>query len=189
MHTWVEPPVDDVRAQLAARAAAGATGRLTVRGTTGGWIHLHEGRVACAERAGRTTLLVAMAEANLFSADEWQLALRLPYGTKWATLVGGDEARQRELVVFARAFVIDAIAALVDPERVAQATFTPGVAHPFGVLATWPLEEVVPEAPAVRNRAEIVDRAEFLELLEEVSPHVRRRPAPARTSGMVTDGP
>jgi hypothetical protein len=38
------------------------------------------------------------------------------------------------------------------------------------------LDEVLADAPPppVRARTEVVDRAEFLELLEEVSPHVRR---------------
>lgn len=179
MGSWTAPrEQDDVRGHLRSLAAAGATGRLSVRGAAGGWIHLHEGRVACAERAGRPTMLVAMAEAGLFSAEEWQVALRLPFATKWATLVGGDEGRHRDLADFARRYVVEAAAALADPQRLTSASFSRGVTHPFGVLATWPLEEVLPDAVATPDRAEVFDRSEFLELLEEVSPHVRRRSRP-----------
>jgi hypothetical protein len=170
-----------VRERLEALAGGRATGRLAVKGVAGGWIHLQDGAIACAERSGSATLLVAMGEAGLFSAEEWQVAMRLPFGPRWPALVGGDDARLRALTAFAHDFVVAVVAALVDHERTGQpwaTAFAPGVTHPFGPLATWSVAEVLAAAPPPPIRAAVpaVDRAEFLELLEEVSPHVRHRP-------------
>lgn len=170
-----------LRSHLGRLAADRSTGRLAGRGAAGPWwIHLHEGGVACAERAGHTTLVVAMAEAGLFTAEEWQVALRLPFGPNWTNLVGGDAERLRGLAGFARAYVVEALAAILEhspPGAPVAITWSRGVAHTFGTLASWPLEELLADAPARLPRpcVPMVDRVEFLELLEEVSPLVRRR--------------
>ena len=168
-----------LRGQLADHAAAGATGRLAVRGVAGGWLYLHDGDLYGAERAGRPTVLVAMAEAGLFSPEEWRMALRLPFGPKWPALVGGDEHRLRALAAFARTFLLEHVGALVehaDRHEVVATTFVRDVAHPFGPIERWAVEDVLRELPPPPPRAAVpaIDRAEFLDLLEEVSPHVRR---------------
>lgn len=165
--------------QMRRHADAGSTGRLAVQGVAGGWLYFHEGLLYCAERAGRPTVVVAMAEAGLFSAEEWAMALRLPFGPKWQALVGGDEDRLRALGAFARTFVFQHLSALLEAtDRHAEVptTFAKDVAHPFGPLERWAVEDLLGELPAPPPRAAVpvIDRTEFLELLEEVSPHVRR---------------
>lgn len=160
-------------------ASAGATGRLLVRGNAGTWwVHLHDGAVCGAERAGRPTMLVAMGEAGLFTADAWRAALHHADGPSWSALAGGDGDRLRALADFAEDFVRRTLADLRHHLRdgaALSATFTAGVAHPFGPLATWPLCSLLPSTPtAVEPDPEPVDASEFLALLEEVSPHVRR---------------
>lgn len=157
----------------------GATGRLAVRGVAGGWVYLRAGGVYCAERVGRPTMLVAMGEAGLFTAEEWTMALRLPFGPRWPALVGGDPDRLDAVRVFARAFVLENLGILLDEAHDvgrAPTVFAPGVAHPFGPLDRWPVEELLGALPPPPPRSSLpaFDRAEFLELLEEVSPHVRR---------------
>jgi hypothetical protein len=174
---------DDVRARLLALAEDRATGRLHVRAVAGGWIHTVDGRISGAERQGRPTLLVAMAEAGLFSPDEWSTALRVPFASRWTTLVGRDPERLEGLANFARAFLGENIGPLVDPARtgLVQLSFSPAVTHPFGLLASWTVEEVLADLPpaAPHRDQPPIDRTEFLELLEEVSPHVRRVPSAA----------
>lgn len=171
---------DDVIERLEQLAAARATGRMAVRSVAGSsWVHLHDGRLYCAERSGQPTLLVAMAEAGLFTPEEWQLALRLPFGPSWDALVDGDGRRLAELAAFARAAVVEVVAGLaVHQQAGATVTFSPGVHHSFGRLGLWSLADIRADAPASppREQVPLVDRAEFLELLEEVSPHVRRLP-------------
>jgi hypothetical protein len=158
-------------------AADAFTGRLTVRSVACGWVYLHEGRVYCAERRERPTLLVAMGEAGLFRADEWTAALRSPYvDGRWRTLAGGgDDARMAELGAFARRYVTCELRALARQGN-ADVTVVSRVAHPFGVAWSWPATELLDEATADAGCAptSFLDRAEFLELLEEVSPSVRR---------------
>src|SRR5688500_19010090 len=168
-----------LRQQLLAHGAVGSTVRLAVRGVAGGWLYLHEGLLYCAERAGRPTLVVAMAEAGLFTPEEWAMALRLPYGPKWPALVGGDEDRLGDLATFARTFLLEHVASLLeaaDRHDVVPTTFAANVTHPFGPIERWSVEDVLAELPAPppRDAVPVIDRAEFLELLEEVSPHVRR---------------
>src|SRR5688500_10246262 len=139
-----------LRQQLLAHGAVGSTVRLAVRGVAGGWLYLHEGLLYCAERAGRPTLVVAMAEAGLFTPEEWAMALRLPFGPKWPALVGGDEHRLRELAAFARTFVLEHVGALVahaDRHEAVATTFVRDVAHPFGPIERWPVEDVLAELP------------------------------------------
>jgi hypothetical protein len=156
-------------------AADAFTGRLTVRSVACGWVYLHEGHVYCAERRERPTMLVAMGEAGLFTADEWAAALRSPYvDGRWAALAG-DDARLAELGAFARRYVTCELRALVRQSN-ADVTVVSRVAHPFGVAWSWPAAELVDDAPVDGGCAStsFLDRAEFLELLEEVSPSVRR---------------
>ena len=162
-------------------ASAGATGRLLVRGPAGTWwVHLHDGAVCGAERAGRATMLVAMGEAGLFTADAWRAALHHADGPSWSALADGDGARLRVLADFAEGFVRRTLADLCHHLQAGAeltATFTAGAAHPFGPLATWPLASLLPPAPAAPEpepEPEPLDASEFLALLEEVSPHVRR---------------
>ena len=162
-------------------ASAGASGRLLVRGPAGTWwVHLHDGAVCGAERAGRPTMLVAMGEAGLFTADAWRAALHHADGPSWSALADGDHDRLRALAAFAEDFVRRMLADLQHHVRAGAAvtaTFTAGVAHPFGPLATWPLASLLPPEPAAaaaEAEAEPVDASDLLALLEEISPHVRR---------------
>ena len=172
-------PCGGVLDRLAQLAASGASGRLLVRGPAGTWwVHLHEGGVCGAERAGRPTMLVAMGEAGLFTAEAWRSALHGEAGPSWSALAGGSADRLASLATFARTFVggvLDDLVAHVRSGVPLSATFTPGTNHPFGALTTWPLDELVEVTPAVPT----VDPAEFLALLEEASPYVRRTPGRA----------
>ena len=149
----------------------GLSGRITIKGVAAGWVYLDGGRVYVAERRDRATLLNEMANGGLFSAEEWQRALRMPSGSKWRVLVADDEARLDELATFAHDYVRDALSWLAHHDH-ENATFAPRIAHPFGVLRTWSLDELITAEDAGRDDA-AVDRETFLELLLEVSPMVR----------------
>ena len=159
------------------------TGRVSIKGSVNAWVYLHEGRIYCAEQRDRASLLVAMAEAALFTPEEWQHALRLPVSDKWRALAHGDEVRLDELAAFAKRFVANTLAVLLTHDQHDHGTpaFAPAIRHPFGPLRAWTLDELLEDAaeefptPGF-GPAHVIDREEFLELLEEVSPLVRRHP-------------
>ena len=180
-----------LRALLADLAADGATGRVTAKGRTTGVVLLDGGDVYLAERNDRPNVLLAMADAALFTAEEWAFALRLPTREKWRALVDDDPVRLHILTTFARRYTAEVLGELVsvDPDDL---TFVERVRHPFGPLAAWAVEDIVgPEAasttasPATASmapaalgaerapEAEAIDRRELLEMLMEVSPLVR----------------
>ena len=154
-------------------AADRFTGRVTVRGGTSGWVYLDDGAVSCAERSDRATLLVEMAEAGLFAPEEWRSALCRPYGSsRWQALVGDDPERTEALARFARDYVASSLTALArQPE--ATVAVANHVCHPFGTLDSWSVDELVADDPADESAPPVVDRVEFLELLEEITPAVR----------------
>ena len=153
---------------LAHLEADGLSGRVNVGGEPGGWVYIHEGLVYCAERADEPRMLVAMAEEALFTAEEWQMALRLPSAHKWRALVGDDDGRLNELTMFARNFVGNALRALASTGT--SCVFAPSIAHPFGPLARWSPGELV-SAEDVEDVAASTNNLQ--ELLEEISPNVR----------------
>ena len=110
---------------LANLEADGLTGRVNVGGHPGGWVYIQEGLVYCAERADEPRMLVAMAEEGLFSAEEWQMALRLPSAHKWRALVGDDDGRLNELVqlIESRGMKIGRIGKPEDTEALGLANF------------------------------------------------------------------
>ena len=167
--------MNSLRGLLHELAADRFTGRVTVKSVAGGWVYLHDGTIYCAEQRERPTLLVAMGEAGLFTADEWQQALRTPYvGDKWPTLAGGDPQRLAALRSFAHDYVGATLQALVRQHH-ADVAVANLVAHPFGPLAGWSIDDLVDEAALTSpSRRSLLDRVEFLELLEEVSPSIRR---------------
>jgi hypothetical protein len=174
--------VNRLRTLLEHLEADGASGRVTIKGVLPAVVYLDGGGIYCAERRDQPTLLHAMAEAELFTADEWQYALRLPTPSKWRALVADDDDRLAALTGFARAYVATVLPTLIHHD-LGSATFAPRVAHPFGPLRTWSLDELVPatdagedgqvEPPCAALAADRYDRREFLELLMEVSPLVR----------------
>lgn len=163
----------DLSARLRQLAAERATGRLDVLAAIGGRIYLDRGAVVCAEQHGQPTMLLAMADAGLFAPPEWAAALKAAPTERWRTVIGGDERRRRALVDFARLFTGTQLGLLLGrPTR--SAVFVADAVHPLGTLAAWTLVELGAPAPTRPP----IDRGEFLELLSEISPHVR--PAPGR---------
>jgi len=159
---------------LAQLEAGRATGRVRVSGVPGGWVYVHDGLVYCAERADGPRLLDAMEQAGLFTPEERQMALSLPTRCKWRALVADDDGRLSELTLFARSFVARALATITPGAR--SCTFAPQVTHPFGPLAWWRAEVLVPGVAAATD--DVSAGGELQELLEELSPHVhsvRRR--------------
>lgn len=165
-----------LRALLADLERRQATGRVTVKGVRPAVVMVDAGRIYLAERSDQPNLLIAMAAAELFSSDEWGLALRLPTKDKWRALVNDDDRRLAELTSFARRYTTEVLTTLVEVD-VGTPTFKDRVRHPFGPLASWTIDELVgAEAAPVGDRileADPYDRREFLEMLAEVSPLVR----------------
>jgi hypothetical protein len=154
---------------LANLEADGLTGRVNVGGDPGGWVYIQEGLVYCAERADEPRMLLAMAEEGLFTAEEWQMALRLPSAHKWRALVGDDDGRLNELAMFARTFVEHSLRSLASSAQ--SCVFAPSIAHPFGALARWSPGDLVAEGDVTTVDATGPDQLQ--ELLEEISPNVR----------------
>jgi hypothetical protein len=65
--------------------------------------------------------------------------------------------------------------------------FVAGATHPLGTLAAWTLAELGAPASAPAPARPPIDRGEFLELLSEISPHVR--PAPGRLAAAAPGAP
>ena len=172
-----------LRELLTQLEAAEASGRVTVRGVRPAVVLLDGGRIYLAERSDQPNLLIAMASADLFTGEEWALALRLPTREKWRALVADDDERLADLASFARRYTVEVLTTLMTTD-VGTPTFTERVAHPFGPLGTWTLHDlvgdVVPDehrpAPPAEDpilEPDAYDRREFLEMLLEVSPLVR----------------
>lgn len=154
---------------LANLEADGLTGRVNVGGDPGGWVYIQEGLVYCAERADEPRMLVVMAEEGLFSAEEWQMALRLPSPHKWRALVGDDDGRLNELAMFARGFVERTLRPLA--AGASSCVFAPSIAHPFGALARWSPGDLIVESDV--PTLDLTTGDQLQELLEEISPNVR----------------
>ena len=145
------------------------TGRLDLLGAHAGRVYVADGRVTCAEQHGHQTMLLAMAEAGLFAPTEWAAALRAPLAERWTTLVGGDPDRLQGLIAFAHDYTARQLRSLAG-NPIGDVLLHVGATHPLGTLASWPAGDFLPpEAPVLA-----IDRSEFLELLAEISPHVRR---------------
>jgi hypothetical protein len=119
-----------------------ASGRLDVDASIAGRIYFEAGGVCGAEQHGEPTMLLAMADAGLFTPPEWAAAYKAPPPERWLALVGGDERRHADLVAFARDFVSRQLTAIVErPAR--SAVFVAGARHSLGPLATWPVADLV----------------------------------------------
>lgn len=160
--------VVDLRARLHQLGTDKATGRLDVTGSPGGRVYVDHGAIGCAEQHGHQTMLLAMADAGLFSPPEWAAALKAATTDRWNVLVGEDARRLEQLVAFAADFTNAQLRVLVTGSTT-SATFVAGAAHPLGTLATWSVEELL----GVDVRQPQPDPADFLDLLTEISPHVR----------------
>lgn len=161
--------MNELLSLLANLEADGLTGRVNVGGDPGGWVYIQEGLVYCAERADEPRMLVAMAEEGLFTAEEWQMALRLPSTRKWRALVGDDDGRLNELAMFARTFMERTLQSLAS--GAGACVFAPSIAHPFGPLARWSPGDLVTEGDV--TYVDLTGADELQELLEEISPNVR----------------
>lgn len=151
-----------------------ATGRVSVKGVRPAVVMVTDGRISLSERRDQPNLLIAMAEAGLFTAEEWAVALRIPTAHKWRALVGDDPVRLDRLTDFARAYTAQSLVSLLALD-VCPVTFSERIQHPFGPLGTWTLEELVGAASVDEPvlAPDLHDRREFLEMLMEVSPLVR----------------
>ena len=131
-----------LRALLAELESTQATGRVRIRGVRPAVVLLEGGRIYLAERSDLPNLLIAMGSAELFTAEEWTLALRLPTREKWRALVADDEERLAELTDFARRYTAEVLTSLLMTD-IGSVSFSEQVAHPFGPLDTWTVTELV----------------------------------------------
>lgn len=132
----------DLILRLRELAEQPATGRLDVDASIAGRIYFDAGAVCGAEQHGQPTMLLAMADAGLFTPPEWAAAYRAPPPQRWLALVGGDEERHGALIEFARVFVTGQLRAIVArPAR--SAVFVANAKHALGPLAAWPLADLL----------------------------------------------
>lgn len=158
----------DLSSRLRQLGAEGASGRLDVAGRPGGRVYFEAGAVACVEQHAQPTLVLAMAHAGLFTPGAWEAAVQARGPARWAALTAGDEGRRDRLIAFAAEHNRRQLEGILGGS-VSSATFAPGAAHSFGPLATWTVADLLGSAADTP----VIDRSEFLELLSEISPHVR----------------